>query len=280
MDSERRHELEKNDLDVLLRVKGPEFLQKHGANILLGILLLAAIVYFIVQKRKAREQEIYSTNLNTAVAYNYAMQLRDMASHPDLSDEAARDRQELAAAAFAAADLVLASDSDAQQKASAQLAKAETLWALATAPPRALATTQPVAGFAAKAPEAYLEDARAAYYEILQKYPDNKEIAANALLAMAAISETNLKFDEAAEWYQKVIQDQTLRGVYREMAQARLKQVDELKRPYTLAAPTSRPSLFTPTTQSLMVEPGSPGPSAATPATAPAPMAAPATTQP
>lgn len=242
MEAERRPEHEKNDLDMLLRVKGPEFFQKHAANILLGVLLIAAIVYFIIQRRRAAESEVQATNQNTAIAYNYAVQLRDLVSRPDLSDDAARQRQELATLVFSAADQVINSDSDSTQKAAAQLSKAEALWALASAPRTALATSQPVAGFVARESSAYLQDAKAAYTEILQKYSDQKEVVANALLSLAAIAESESKFDEARKWYETAVGDKTLRPIYNEIAQGRLRRLDDLQAPFVLATPSSQPA--------------------------------------
>ncbi len=242
MESERRPANEKTDLEVLMRVKAPEFFEKHGANIILGIILLAAIVFFFYQKRKTHQQEAYSTNVDTAIAYNYAIQLRDLMVPPGLSNDSGRDRQALANEAFSRADKVLTSDATPAQKASAQLAKAEVLWALAIMPPESLATSQPVSGFTPRTQQAYLEDARLAYFEILQKYPDQKEIAANALLSLAAICESGSKFDDAQDWYQKVLRDDTLRGVYHDIAKSRLAALDDLKKPFVLMSPATQPT--------------------------------------
>lgn len=259
METERRHENEKNDLRVLLSMKGPEFFQKHGANILLGLLLVAAIIYFFVQRQKARAMETYAVNASTAIAFNAAMQLRGSIADGDVSPGAAEDRQKLATAALSAAEAVLSSDSDASQKASAQLAKAEVLWALATVPSQAITTTQPVSGFSPRTADAYLQDSKAAYYDLLQKYPDQKEIAANALLSMAAICETEKKFHDAHDWYQKVLRDDTLRSIYHDIARSRAAMLDDLQRPATLAAPSSSPSLLTPiTAPSAAAQPSDP----------------------
>jgi tetratricopeptide (TPR) repeat protein len=251
MEVDRRPEPPKNDLEMLLRVKGPEFFQKHAANVVLGIVLIAAVIYFIMQRRKAQESEIQATNQNTAIAYNYAVQLRDLAARPDLSEEAARQRQELATLVFSAADLVINSQSDAAQKAAAQLSKAEALWALASVPPDALASTQPVAGFIPRETSAYLEDAKAAYTEILSKYPDQKEIVANALLSLGTIAESSSKFDEARQWYEKAIADTSLRPIYGEIAKGRVERLADLSTPFTLATPTSQPA-----TQPSVTPPG------------------------
>lgn len=248
METERRIDGEKNDLDVLLRVKGPEFFQKHGANILLGLLLVAAIVYFFLQKRTANELKALEVNSNTSVAFNDAMFLRESAAQGDLSLQAGERRQRIAVNAIQAADNVLASDSDIAQKASAQLAKAEVYWALATTPAQAFAATQPVAGFAQQKPQEYLAKAREAYVQVLQQYPDQKEIAANALLSLAAVCETERKFPEANDWYQKVLRDDTLRSVYHDIARSRVTMLEDLQRPITLAPPTSLPSIMTPAT--------------------------------
>jgi hypothetical protein len=243
MEIERRPQPEKTDLEMLLRVKGPEFLQKHAWNMILGLLLIASITYFFVQRHRAEQSKVQETNQNTAIAYNYAVQLRDLVARPDLSDDAARQRQELATLVFTAADSVLNSESDATQKSAAQLSKAEALWALATAPAKALATTQPMSGFVPRSSADYMADAKAAYYEILQKYPEQKEAAANALLSLAAIEESSAKFNEARGWYDKVIGDPSLRPIYHDIAKSRIDRLSDLEKPFTLATPTTLPTI-------------------------------------
>lgn len=243
MESERRPaEPEKTDLEMLLRVKGPEFFQKHAANIFLGILLATAITYFFYQRYRAHQSQAIETNQNTAIAYSYASQLRELNTRPDLSETAVRQRQELAAGVFSAAERVLTSDAPASQKAPAQLARADALWSLATVPPAALATTQPSANFVAREPSAYLTDAEAAYIEILSKYPDEKEIVANALISLASIDESKMSFVEARKRYQMVIDDKSIRDIYHDIAKGRLKWLADLEKPFVLAPPTTAPS--------------------------------------
>lgn len=286
MDSERSHETPKNDLETLLYVKGPEFFRKHFANVLLGLILVASIGYFFWQRSNARAAERHQTNLYTSIAYDDARRLRELTAFPDTTDSAARNRQALFLTALANADAVLNSDAEVSQKATAQLAKAEALWAMATASPTSLSSTQPVTGYVVRTPTAYLEDARAAYYEILQRYPEQKEVAANALLSLATISESTAKFDEAADWYNKVINDASLRSIYHEIAKSRLVTLTDLRRPYFLSAPTRQPTASAPVanepapaSQPASIAPSDLPPTLAAPATDATPATVP-TTQP
>ena len=134
-----------------------------------------------------------------------------------------------------------------------------------------------MSGFTVKPPAAYLDDAEQAYTEILRSYTNEKEVAASALLGLAAIAENRRNFDVAGEWYDKVVADASLRQAYRDIAAGRKRMLADLRKPYVLAStqptqPTSMPS--TPPAFSLMrpAEPASMPTTvvAATPTTAPA----------
>lgn len=253
---------EKTDLEVFLRVKAPELFEKHAANILMVVLLVIAAGFFLYTRSRNKAAEQAATNQNTAIAYDFAQQAREMFNAPVFSDAAAHERQQKVRDVFNAVELVLTSDADASQKAAAQLAKADVLWQLANAPDAAIATTQPASGFTVKNAAGYLDDAEQAYTEILSKYADQKEYAANALLSLAAIAETRGKFDDAKQWYEKVIADATLRPAYHDLATSREKLLVDLRKPYAIAPPTSQPTTdVTTAAQSAtqpMVQPGVP----------------------
>jgi hypothetical protein len=233
---------DKSDLEVFLRVKGPELLQKHAANILMVVLLLIAAGFYLYSRSRNKAAEQAATNQNTAIAYDFAQQARAMFDSPAVSDRDARARQEKARDVFAAVELVLTSDAGPEQKAAAQLSRAEVLWQLANSPDSSLATTQPASGFTVKSPAAYLDDAEQAYTEIVSKYADQKEYAAIALISLAAVCETRGDFDKAKDWYAKVNGDPSLRSVYHEIAASRAKSLEDIRKPHTLGPPTSKPT--------------------------------------
>ena len=101
-------------------------------------------------------------------------------------------------------------------------------------------------GFQSKSSEGYLTDADAAYTEILSKYADQKDAVANALLGLAAIAENRRDFAKAGEWYGRVNADASLRNEYHQIAKSRLAMLDDLKKPYALAKPTSQPATTEP----------------------------------
>lgn len=236
---------EKSDLEVFLRVKGPELLQKHAANILMVTLLLIAAGFYFYSRSRNKAAEQAATNQNTAIAYDFAQQARSMFESPVANDAAARDRQLKARDVFTTVELVLSSDASPEQKVAAQLSKAEILWQLANAPDNSLATTQPAAGFTVKPPSSYLDDAEQAYTEILSKYPDQKEYAAISLISLAAIAETREKFDDARKWYDQVLGDAAIRSVYHDIATSRKEGLVDLAKPRLLAVPTSQPVSLT-----------------------------------
>ena len=262
---------DKSDLEVFLRVKGPELLQKHAANILMVVLLLIAACFYFYSRSRNKAAEQAATNQNTAIAYDFAQQARSMFESPAVSDVAARERQQKAQDVFRAVQLVLESDAGPEQKAAAQMSKAEVLWQMANAPDAALATTRPAIGFNMRTPAQYLDDAEQAYTEILAKYPDEKEYAAIAIISLGAVAETRGDFDKASAWYDKVTADHSLRPVYHDIAAGRAKLLEELRKPHMLAPPSSQPASLSP----LIARPPDDAPATTLPTSQPATLPAP-----
>ena len=233
---------DKSDLEVFLRVTGPELLRKHAANILMLVLLAIALAMFLYTRSRNKAAEQQATHHNTAVAYDSAQEVREMFQTPIFTDEVAKVRQEKVREVLTAVEQVLTSDAAPSQKAAAQLAKADVLWQMANAPEASLATSRPTVGFNLKPAAGYLDDAEAAYTELLSKYANEKEYAANALISLGAVAESRGKFDEAKQWYEKAIGDKSLRPVYHEIATERSRLLQEMRKPYTLAAPASQPA--------------------------------------
>ena len=85
---------DRTDLEVWLRVKGPDFLRRQAANLVLGVALAIALGFFLYSRsrNKAAEQSIVAQN--AAAAYDFALQLRQATSVFTGTDSAARDHQQ------------------------------------------------------------------------------------------------------------------------------------------------------------------------------------------
>ena len=234
---------DRTDLEVWMRVKGPELLRENAANIALAVAVLIAAGFFFYNRQQAKRVESQAVQQNAAAAYDYSTQLQRALAGPSNSDASARDRQQRARDAINAADVVINADAATPaQRAIALLAKGDVYWALANAPAVALATSQPVASFTVKPADGFLADAETAYSEILRSYGDEAEPVASALLSLAAINENRGKFDDAAKWYQHAIDEPSLRPAYHDIAAARLAMLADLRKPYTLATSATQPT--------------------------------------
>lgn len=286
MPADRRFETpvpknDRTDLEVWMRVKGPEFLRQNAANIVLGIAVLIAAGFFFYNRSQSKRAEGIATQQNAAAAYDYLSQLRQALAGSGNSDAAARERQQRARGAIDSADVVLNSDAATPaQRAVALLAKGDVYWTLANAPAASLATSQPVGSFTVKPAAGFLDDAEAAYSEILRSYGDEAEPVGAALMSLAAIAENRGKFDDAAKWYQHAIDEKSLSGAHHDIAKARLAMLADLRKPYTLVTSTTQST----TAPMIFRDPSAPAPTttpAATTSPAPAPAASSSpTTQP
>jgi tetratricopeptide (TPR) repeat protein len=160
------------------------------------------------------------------------------------------------------------SSADSTLQANALLTKGDLNWTLANLPSITGAATQPALQLPSST-EQYLKQAEDAYQQVIKSFPDQKNAALKAQFALAAIAENRHDWDGAIKIYEQIKQAGDVDQMYKDLADARIKLIPEIKQPVLIGALTEKPADLAP----LVMAPSS------QPATKPAtqPSAAPAT---
>jgi hypothetical protein len=128
-------------------------------------------------------------------------------------------------------------------------------------PSLAGASTQPSLQF--KDPKELLASASDAYQSVLNTYADQKHAAVAARFGLAAIAENRGDFDAAKKQYEAISQMTSDIAAYQQMANLRLKMVDDLRKPVIMANAATEPADLppeVPTTQAIPPLVAAPGP--------------------
>jgi|GEM_PF-5043589 len=245
MKHERKEQLEANDLEVFLRVKLPKIWKKHGNTILMLFLVVcAAIAFWNYRQRQLKKLEGLTQN-NLAIGWDSLRTLQRQFLVLEINDSMNANRLQLAQQTLETFNAVLSSDPKTPAKAWATLGQGEVFWLLANAPAQSLETSQPVVGPTTSTTEGYLEQAEAAYKQVLANYTDQSKAVVTSLFGLAAIEENRNAFDAAATWYDKVIDLTSATEAEKALARRRKVLLDEYKQPLIIKAatqPTSQPS--------------------------------------
>ncbi len=281
MDSERRHELERNDLSFWFTVTLPKLFQKYGNTLAIGLILVCvATIVFNFLGRAARQNEAIARE-NLSLGWNQLGNLRQLMTNPDVGASMVSTRLSSAGNALTAFGAVLSADVDPASKAWALLGQGEVYWLLGSAPELAVTTTQPVVNLATQSAEGYLTNAEVAYRQILTDYTTHDRAVAISLFSLAAIAEQRGDFKGAAEWYDRIEKLPSATDTDRNAVQRRKQLLAEVQKPLLLGANTpSAPNPTTPTDSTTTTPETTPATTPAiTPANTPTPPAtAPATT--
>jgi tetratricopeptide (TPR) repeat protein len=240
MESERRQERDKTDLESFLRVKLPELMQTYGNRILWIITLILLVVLVLIYRRNQNQLQSTVLSENSSAAVELSSSLRQSAGMTFLgaSPEQVTNLSAQVSAIEEAVASVTASEGTDSQKAFALLARADAYWAMTTAAPEIFSTTAPSS---LRTVEQYRAEAEASYRDLLARYPNERDPAMSALFGLATLAEDKGDFDEAARRYKSIIESTIATSTHQSMAKWRLEQLDMLRKPLELAAPTSRP---------------------------------------
>jgi len=231
-------EADKSDLEVFLRIKLPELARKYADRALLFLSLIILTVAVFYYRSRSKDAERVFVEDSAATAWQILQSGKAVFNSPDASESSVVQRLQRLADIELRVNEVLSRESTPQQKAMALMTRAELYWSLSNLPSVALATTQPSAGLATTRPASdYRSDAEADYRRILADYPDLRDPVMNSLFSLATIEEDRRDFDKAAERYNQIINDKLARPIHKELAQARLKILPELKTPLLIATP-------------------------------------------
>ena len=308
MDAERRHELEQNTLAQAL-TKAPALFWEYGAYLLLGIAVIVALYFYFSTRSAAQIQEREG---EAASLYNMASAIeqaeRSRLEAVFLSPEEIIARQADATGDFRAYENLPATSDRPGVRAHALRLRGDLNWTLATFPEPAPATTQPAtqpttapAGDAATRPaidpttrpvlggadgleppseELWLDEAEAAYREVVEKYSTHTADVLASLFGLAAVAEQRGEFDLAVTYYDQVIERVDIGEGPEMLARQRKELANRLSLSPRLAPPTApatRPA--TQPAEDIDLGPAPFGPTSATttPATPATPTTAPST---
>lgn len=255
MKAERRHELQSNTLAGFLE-NLPYHLKVHGNKLLTGVIIILLIVAFVRWRNanKIRQEQTIASSLSIARQSIQALTMLNL-QRPDNAAQIAQNRANLVTDANNAIDTVAGENANDTVKAEALLAKGDLYWQLANMPELPGAATQPSLKYP-KTREELLADAERYYGNVISTYPNAKMAKVAALFGLAAVAENKRDFPAAADKYNAILKEDTL-PMYKDLANSRLKALDEVKQPLFLgtlhAEATTQPAgpvgVFAPATQ-------------------------------
>lgn len=248
MDKHPAHDLHENDLESFLANFG-EFWKKHGKGILLAILLvlLVLVVWRFRAANLHRQHESQWTDLSRATSPNGFMEVEEHA--------------------------------EGSAKYLALLGAGE-LWLQRAAMPMASTDTETELQ-AEEKPEDMLRNAARAYQQVLDASDAPLPMRLDAMLGLAAVAESEQRWDDAAKHYDQVIKDAGENyPMHATRAQRRKAMLDHLKQPVAFAPkPAETPKApETPVVPEIPLEQPASTPEAEV--VTPAPVTPPAETQP
>jgi tetratricopeptide (TPR) repeat protein len=237
MKAERRHELQTNTLAQFLSDL-PLYLRFHANKILIGVILICLIVILVRHRMGAAREQVQMTRGRLAQTQE-ALGRLEFLDRTNLSDAGrALERKKIASEASVAIEQVLADTKDpddAAVRAAAWIARGDLNWELANMRPPAGAATQPQLALQ-HPPAVYLENAEDAYKNVLKNYASQKVAKVTALLGLAAIEENRGNWDQAKEYYNQVLADQSLAQAFRDVARQRLELIPRIRTPVYLGS--------------------------------------------
>jgi hypothetical protein len=245
MKAERRHELQENSLAKFIE-NLPIILRLYADKILLGIVIVL-LVYFLIHWRMnvnaSRTNQIANDLAGARTSVRALANLR-MIGPPE---KIASDRSQLMDDVNRAIESIASSGSSADNtlQANALLTKGDLNWTLANLPPITGAATQPALQLPATSND-YLAKAEQAYQQVIKTFPDQKDAALKAQFALAAIAENRHDWDGATKIYEQIKQAGDVDQMYKDLADARIKLIPEIKQPVLLGALTEKPADLAP----------------------------------
>lgn len=236
MKSERRHELQTNELAKQI-AKLPDTTRQYGTRLALVVALIAVVVFFFYYRsssRKANEaaeaevlQAITQEVINLT-HYQHLDQARDASGEAspvqamsNLRNQVAEIRKGLAS---------LGESENTKIRAKALQVRGDLNLFLATSPELPQATTRPSLGFGDLRTGA-MATAAESYQSIIQTYGDQPLPVAGAHFGLAALAEDQGKWDDARKEFQAIIDQPNLPASIAAQAKARLDSIDQAMQP-------------------------------------------------
>lgn len=236
MKAEHRHELKTNDLAKSL-ITFQDYVKLYGGRVALGIAIVILITVLIIQRKNRAQTQTAFYRDELATARNIVESL----SHTR-SPEAERVPNMLR---------------DVRDNASEKVVQAEALvtmgdyaWAMANFnDPNA--TSRPTTRPGEKSREEYLQDAKAAYQQVLDQFADQPFSVVAARFGLAAIAENERNFDAARAHYDAIKSASNVAKEFKAQADAMIRRLDAIRQPVLIGEVPEKMELPTlPTTAS------------------------------
>jgi TolA-binding protein len=263
MKAERRHELQENSLSKFID-NIPTMARLYADRILLVVVLILLVIVLIRWRMNAAAEKAVTVTNDLAMARANVQRLAAMplAGPPEqLANQRSKTIDEVNAAIDSIA--TNASSSDAATQARALLTRGDLYWTLANLPDLPGAATQPSLRLA-RSKDEYLKQAEESYQNVLKNFPNQADSALAANFGLAAIDENKHNWDDASKIYEQ-IKSSNADQMYKDLADARLKLLPEIKEPVLVGELTTKPSDAAPLVFAPSSQPSTqPTPSAAT----------------
>jgi hypothetical protein len=258
MKAERRHELQQNSLAGFLE-NFPIYLRVYADRILLVVVLILMVVVLIRWRMNANATRAVQLGNDLATAKGAVQQLANIDPMGPGEQLATIRGQKIDEVNQAIDNIANNSSSvDPAIQAQALVTKADLNWALANSPPLRGAATQPMLQLPKSSTE-YLDTAADAYQQVLKSYPDQKDAVLSSEFGLAAIEENRHNWDGATKYYEQ-IKSSDVEPMYKDLADARIKSLPDLKEPLLIGTLTTKPAgmtplVFAPTSQPATTQP-------------------------
>jgi hypothetical protein len=244
MKAERRHELQENSLAKFMD-NLPVMLRVYADRILLVVVLILLVIVLVRWRLNAatnRSLQI-SNDLATARTSVRNLEMLPMSGSPE---QVATVRSQHIDDVEQAINNIAsnASSADATMQSQALVTKGDLYWTLANMPAIPGAATQPSLALP-KTNDEYLSQAEDAYQQVLKTYPDQKQAAVAAMFGLAAIAENRHNWDDATKYYTQ-IKSSDFEQMYKDLADARMNLLPEMKTPMLIGALPNKPSPLAP----------------------------------
>jgi tetratricopeptide (TPR) repeat protein len=250
MKAEHRHELKTNDLSKALITTG-DYVREYGGRVALALAIVILVVVLINTRVKRSRENDAKVRSNLAFAQSQVDQFETVGLDPTSGmptftvpqfDEVRSNLND-----------ILSESSDKQVLAQALVAMGDLNWAMANYPdiaPNSAAATRPSYKLEKKKPD-YLKEAAENYQQVLDRYPDQIMPVFNARFGLAAVAEQNRQWDQARRQYEQIAKSADDLKTFKQLAEARLKNLDEISKPMMIGQIPDKPELPEPDTFEL-----------------------------
>jgi len=238
MDADRRHELKQNSLDNFLRT-APERFRQHGSKIMLVLIAIMLVIVLVRYRNASAREGKLRAGQNLSAAREAISGLRMLPAQAPAEVLLSR-RNEFAADARRSYERVFDDTDDRTLVAEAYVARGDLMLALLNLPELPGATTRPVQG--ANTSSEQITQAERSYREVVSNFSDITPSVTTARFGLASLAEHQGKFDEARKQYDALVASSQTPGVLKQLAQARLANLDNIAAPVLLADASTQPA--------------------------------------